>query len=133
MFSPSLHSLDRCEVATSHRRVLRLVQTKQGEDACGPRTAAAVILPKDFHHPVLNDSKQLTEKQRYMLRPIIEKEAVAWAVAHVSPAEIDEINILNASILGMHRSIDQLKQRPDFIAVDGNKFKPYQDIPTTVK
>lgn len=95
----------------------------------GPVTAAAVILPKDFHHPVLNDSKQLTEKQRYMLRPIIEKEAIAWAVAHVSPEEIDEINILNASILGMHRSIDQLKQRPDFIAVDGNKFKPYQDIP----
>ena len=95
----------------------------------GPVTAAAVILPKDFHQPVLNDSKQLTEKQRYMLRPIIEKEAIAWAVAHVSPEEIDEINILNASILGMHRSIDQLKQRPDFIAVDGNKFKPYQDIP----
>lgn len=95
----------------------------------GPVTAAAVILPKDFHHPVLNDSKQLTEKQRYMLRPILEKEAIAWAVAHVSPEEIDEINILNASILGMHRSIDQLKQRPDFIAVDGNKFKPYQDIP----
>jgi ribonuclease HII len=95
----------------------------------GPVTAAAVILPKDFHHPVLNDSKQLTEKQRYMLRPIIEKEAIAWAVAHVSPEEIDEINILNASILGMHRSIDQLKQRPDFIAVDGNKFKPYEDIP----
>ena len=95
----------------------------------GPVTAAAVILPKDFHHPVLNDSKQLTEKQRYMLRPIIEKEAIAWAVAHVSPEEIDEINILNASILGMHRSIDQLNQRPDFIAVDGNKFKPYQDIP----
>lgn len=95
----------------------------------GPVTAAAVILPKDFHHPVLNDSKQLTEKQRYMLRPIIEKEAIAWAVAHVSPEKIDEINILNASILGMHRSIDQLKQRPDFIAVDGNKFKPYQDIP----
>ncbi len=95
----------------------------------GPVTAAAVILPKDFHHPVLNDSKQLTEKQRYMLRPIIEKEAIAWAVAHVSPEKIDEINILNASILGMHRSIDQLKQRPDFIAVDGNKFKPYEDIP----
>lgn len=95
----------------------------------GPVTAAAVILPKDFHHPVLNDSKQLTEKQRYMLRPIIEKEAIAWAVAHVSPEEIDKINILNASILGMHHSIDQLKPRPDFIAVDGNKFKPYQDIP----
>ena len=68
-----------------------------------------------------------------MLRPIIEKEAIAWAVAHVSPEKIDEINILNASILGMHRSIDQLKQRPDFIAVDGNKFKPYEDIPPTAK
>ena len=111
-------------------RCLRRAQTRL-ERGClsGPVTAAAVILPKDFHHPVLNDSKQLTEKQRYMLRPIIEKEAIAWAVAHVSPEEIDEINILNASILGMHRSIDQLKQRPDFIAVDGNKFKPYQDIP----
>lgn len=95
----------------------------------GPVTAAAVILPPDFHHPVLNDSKQLTEKQRYMLRPIIEAEAIAWAVSHVGPEEIDEINILNASILGMHRSIDGLKQVPDFIAVDGNKFKPYGQIP----
>ena len=95
----------------------------------GPVTAAAVILPPDFHHPVLNDSKQLTEKQRYMLRPIIESEAIAWTVSHVGPDEIDEINILNASILGMHRSIDGLKQVPDFIAVDGNKFKPYGEIP----
>ena len=114
-----------------HKDALFEAGTDEAGRGClsGPVTAAAVILPKDFHHPVLNDSKQLTEKQRYMLRPIIEKEAIAWAVAHVSPEEIDEINILNASILGMHRSIDQLKQRPDFIAVDGNKFKPYQDIP----
>lgn len=95
----------------------------------GPVTAAAVILPKDFAHPALNDSKQLSEKVRYELRPIIEREAVAWAVAHVSPAEIDEINILNASILAMHRSLKQLAQVPDFIAVDGNKFKPFGEIP----
>lgn len=95
----------------------------------GPVTAAAVILPKDFAHPALNDSKQLSEKVRYELRPIIEREAVAWAVAHVSPAEIDEINILNASILAMHRSLEQLAQVPDFIAVDGNKFKPFREIP----
>ena len=96
---------------------------------CGPVTAAAVILPLDFSHPTLNDSKQLSAKQRNELRPIIEKEDVAWAVAHVSPKEIDEINILNASILAMHRSIQKLKQKPDFIAVDGNRFKPLQDIP----
>ena len=95
----------------------------------GPVTAAAVILPKDFAHPALNDSKQLSEKVRYELRPIIEREAVAWAIAHVSPAEIDEINILNASILAMHRSLEQLTQVPDFIAVDGNKFKPFGEIP----
>lgn len=96
---------------------------------CGPVTAAAVILPPGFAHPALNDSKQLSEKVRYELRPIIEREAVAWAVAHVSPAEIDEINILNASILAMHRSLEQLSQQPDFIAVDGNKFKPYGETP----
>jgi len=95
---------------------------------CGPVTAAAVILPLDFSHPTLNDSKQLSAKQRNELRPVIEKEAVAWAVAHVSPKEIDEINILNASILAMHRSIQKLKQKPDFIAVDGNRFKPLQNI-----
>ncbi len=96
---------------------------------CGPVTAAAVILPLDFSHPTLNDSKQLSAKQRNELRPVIEKEAVAWAVAHVSPKEIDEINILNASILAMHRSIQKLKQKPDFIAVDGNRFKPLKNIP----
>ena len=95
---------------------------------CGPVTAAAVILPPDFKNEFLNDSKQLTAKQRYALRPIIEKEAIAWAYAHVSPQEIDEINILNASILAMHKSIIALKVQPDFIAVDGNRFKPYNDV-----
>ena len=95
---------------------------------CGPVTAAAVILPPDFKNEFLNDSKQLTAKQRYAFRPIIEKEAIAWAYAHVSPQEIDEINILNASILAMHKSISALKVQPDFIAVDGNRFKPYNDV-----
>lgn len=82
--------------------------------------AAAVILPKDFEHPLLNDSKQLTEKQRMLLRPIIENQATAWAVGIVTPKEIDEINILNASFLAMHRALDQLKTRPTSILVDGN-------------
>jgi ribonuclease HII len=95
----------------------------------GPVVAAAVILPNDFNCPLLNDSKQLTELQREILRPIIEKEALAWAVAEVSCTEIDEINILNASILAMHRAIHKLSIRPAFIIVDGNKFKAYEAIP----
>ena len=95
----------------------------------GPVTAAAVILPPDFKNELLTDSKQLTEKQRNLLRPIIEREAVAYAVCHVLPAEIDELNILRASITAMHRAIAQLKVTPEFIAVDGNKFVPYQKIP----
>lgn len=95
----------------------------------GPVYAAAVILPKDFHHPLLNDSKQLNEKQRNLLRPIIEKESVAWAVAAISNREIDEINILQASYKAMHLSLDQLKTLPDLLLVDGNRFKPYQNIP----
>lgn len=91
----------------------------------GPVVAAAVILPEGFENKMLNDSKQLTEKQRDALRPIIEKEALAWAVAMVDNHEIDEINILNASIRAMHLALDQLATRPDFIIVDGNKFKPY--------
>ncbi|MEI6753019.1 MAG: ribonuclease HII [Paludibacter sp.] len=94
----------------------------------GPVVAAAVILPRDFENPILNDSKQLTEKERDALRLIIEKEALAWAVAEVDNHEIDEINILNASILAMHRAIDKLSIKPEFIIVDGNKFKPYEDI-----
>ncbi|MBQ2526284.1 MAG: ribonuclease HII [Bacteroidales bacterium] len=95
----------------------------------GPVYAAAVILPADFHHPLLNDSKQMTEKARETLRPILEKEAVAWAVEAVSAAEIDEINILNASIAGMQRAVLKLAVRPQFLLIDGNRFKPLQDIP----
>ncbi|MDV7187764.1 ribonuclease HII [Lutibacter sp. TH_r2] len=101
----------------------------------GPVVAAAVILPKSFEHPLLNDSKKLTEKQRNLLRPIIEKEAIAYGVAFISEEKIDEINILQASILGMHKSIDKLSVVPEHIIVDGNKFKPYKNIPhkTVVK
>ena len=87
--------------------------------------AAAVILPPDYSHPLLNDSKQLTERRRYQLRTDIERDALAWAVGIVEPREIDRINILNASILAMHRALDQLALRPEFIIVDGNRFKPY--------
>ena len=93
--------------------------------------AAAVILPKDFKNELLNDSKQLTEHQRYALREVIEKEALAWAVGIVSPEEIDKINILNASFLAMHRAVDQLKMRPQHLLIDGNRFKKYQDLPHT--
>jgi ribonuclease HII len=95
----------------------------------GPVVAAAVILPAGFDCPLLNDSKQLTEKERDTLRPIIELEALAWGVAEVSCTEIDDINILNASILAMHRAMDKLAIRPEYIIVDGNRFKPYADIP----
>ena len=88
--------------------------------------AAAVILPEDYQNDLLNDSKQLTEKRRYQLREIIQRDAVAWAVGIVTPEEIDKINILNASILAMHRALDQLKVRPEAIIVDGNRFKPYK-------
>ena len=93
--------------------------------------AAAVILPKDFKNELLNDSKQLTEKQRYALREVIEKEALAWAVGIVSPGEIDKINILNASFLAMHRAVDRLQLRPQHLLIDGNRFKKYRDIPHT--
>ena len=93
--------------------------------------AAAVILPDDYQNDLLNDSKQLTEKRRYQLREIIERDAVAWAVGIVTPEEIDKINILNASILAMHRALDQLTVRPEAIIVDGNRFKPYNNIPHT--
>ena len=93
--------------------------------------AAAVILPDGYQNELLNDSKQVTEKRRYQLREIIERDAVAWAVGIVTPEEIDKINILNASILAMHRALDQLKVRPEAIIVDGNRFKKYQDLPHT--
>ncbi|MBQ0068464.1 MAG: ribonuclease HII [Bacteroidales bacterium] len=97
----------------------------------GPVTAAAVILPPDFNNELINDSKQLTEKQREALRPIIEREALAWAVSFVSSKEIDQINILRASITAMHRAIDQLKVRPEALLIDGNRFYKYQDLPHT--
>ena len=95
----------------------------------GPVYAAAVILPLNFYNPLLNDSKKLNEKQRYALREIIQQEAIAWAVGSVDQLEIDEINILNASIKAMHLSIDQLKKKPKFIIIDGNRFKPYKKTP----
>jgi ribonuclease HII len=93
--------------------------------------AAAVILPEGYQNELLNDSKQLTEKKRYQLREMIERDAVAWAVGIVTPEEIDQINILNASILAMHRALDQLKVRPEAVIVDGNRFKKYKDLPHT--
>lgn len=95
----------------------------------GPVFAAAVVLPPDFECPELNDSKQLSEKRRYALRPIIEERALAFAVGVASPAEIDEINILWASFLAMHRAIDQLSLRPEHLIIDGNRFRPYEGVP----
>lgn len=95
----------------------------------GPVTAAAVILPQQFNNSLLNDSKQLSEKKREQLKPIIESSAISFGVSHVFEGEIDAVNILNASITAMQRSIAQLKPQPEFIIVDGNKFKPYKNIP----
>ena len=91
--------------------------------------AAAVILPPDFHHPLLNDSKQMTERQRDKLRPIIEQEAIAWAVAEITAQRIDEINILKASIEGMNVAAANLKVAPEFLAIDGNRFISHSDLP----
>ena len=95
----------------------------------GPVVAAAVILPKSFKNKMLNDSKVLSEKKRELLRPIIEKEAIAWAVGIVSPKEIDKTNILNASFLAMHRAIDNLSTKAELLLIDGNRFNPYSEIP----
>jgi ribonuclease HII len=92
----------------------------------GPVVASAVILPPDFNHPWLNDSKQLTEKKRQILRPIIEQEAISWAVSYIDHEKIDQINILNASILAMHEAVNQLKVKPDFLLIDGNRFKNHE-------
>ena len=97
----------------------------------GPVFAAAVILPEDFSNELLNDSKILTEKQRFQLRPLIEKEAISWAVASYDNHEIDEVNILNASIFSMHRALKKLSVRPEHLIIDGNRFKPYVNIPYT--
>ncbi len=113
-------------------------QTKKIEAGCdeagrgclaGPVVAAAVILPKDYYHEELNDSKQLTEKQRCSIKKDIIKDAIAWGVGVASPGEIDDINILNASYLAMHRAIEQLKLRPELLLIDGNRFKPFNEIP----
>ena len=95
----------------------------------GPVFAAAVILPPDFHHPLLNDSKQMSERSRELLRPIIEKEAVAWAVEAVSAEEIDKLNILWASVAGMQRAVARLSPRPDFLLIDGNRWRPFDGFP----
>ncbi|PIB26728.1 ribonuclease HII [Maribacter sp. 4G9] len=97
----------------------------------GPVTAAAVILPEDFHHTLLNDSKLVSRKNRDHLKPIIEAQSLAYGVAHIHPKKIDDINILNASILAMHKAIDQLKEVPPHIIVDGNRFKNYKGVPHT--
>ena len=94
----------------------------------GPVVASSVILPTNFRHKILNDSKQLTHKQRQILEPIIKEKALSWAIGVVSPQEIDEINILNASFLAMHRAIDKLERNVDLLLIDGNRFKTYKDI-----
>jgi len=95
----------------------------------GPVTAAALILPKGFTNEILNDSKLLSEPKRLLLKPLLEEKAICYGIAHVYPEEIDKINILNASILAMHHALTQLSNEPDFIIVDGNKFKPFKNIP----
>lgn len=113
-----------------HQNLLECGTDEAGRGClAGPVTAAAVILPDSFKHPFLTDSKQLSEKKRVELRAIIEREAISFKVVHVMMDEIDKINILNASILGMHRSIKGLSCAPEFIAVDGNRFKPYKKTP----
>jgi ribonuclease HII len=114
-----------------HTNYLLEAGTDEAGRGClsGPVTAAAVILPPDFKLPKLNDSKQLSEKIRFEIRPHIESEAVAWSVFHVSPKKVDELNVLQASIHGMHESLKKLKVTPEFILVDGNRFKPFMNIP----
>lgn len=115
----------------THSKLILECGTDEAGRGClaGPVTAAAVILPKNFKNIILNDSKQLSEKKRDILKPIIEAQALTYGVAHVFQEEIDDINILNASILAMHKSIEQLEPKPEFIIVDGNRFKPFKDIP----
>jgi len=114
----------------NHSRFLLECGTDEAGRGClaGPVTAAAVILPETFKNKMLNDSKQLSESKRMLLKPIIETESLTFGVAHIFQEDIDKINILNASILAMHKSIDKLNPKPEFIIVDGNKFKPYKTI-----
>lgn len=115
----------------NHSNVILECGTDEAGRGClaGPVTAAAVILPENFKNNILTDSKQLSESKRDTLRPVVETEALTFGVAHIFQEEIDEINILNASILAMHKSIEQLSPVPEFIIVDGNKFKPFNAIP----
>ena len=121
------------EIHLPHRRVPGRLEAGCDEAGRGPLAgpvfAAAVILPEGFSHPLLNDSKQMSEKARNLLREVIEREALAWAVEAVEPEEIDTVNILNASILGMQRAVRRLSPRPEFLLVDGNRFKPCDGIP----
>ncbi len=113
-----------------HKNLLEAGLDEAGRGCyAGPVFAAAVILPKDFHHPLLNDSKQLNKKQRDLLRPVIEKESIAFAVAAVSNETIDQVNILQASFTAMHLAVDKLKTNPGFLLIDGNRFRPYKKIP----
>lgn len=115
-----------------HRELIEAGCDEAGRGClAGAVYAAAVILPPDYENELLNDSKKLTEHQRYQLRGVIERDALAWAVGVVSPEEIDKINILNASFLAMHRAIEQLKLRPQHLLIDGNRFNPYPHIPHT--
>ncbi|EKF55913.1 ribonuclease HII [Galbibacter marinus] len=115
----------------THSNLILEAGTDEAGRGClaGPVTAAAVILKEGFHSGLINDSKQLSQKKRELLRPIIEQQVHAYAVVHIEPQEIDRINILNASILGMHYAIDKLICQPEFIIVDGNRFKKYLEIP----
>ena len=115
-----------------HRGVIEAGCDEAGRGClAGAVYAAAVILPADYSNPRLNDSKQLTERQRYALREEVERDALAWAVGVVTPEEIDRINILNASFLAMHRAVSALKLRPQHLLIDGNRFRPYEEIPHT--
>ena len=126
------HSIQTCLPARFNGNLLEAGCDEAGRGPlAGPVFAAAVILPEDFRHPLLNDSKQMSRKAREELRGIIEKEAVAWAVEAVSAAEIDEMNILEASIAGMQRAVRKLKRRPDYLLIDGNRFHPFDGIPFT--
>lgn len=126
-FFCNLHPMLQLKI---HKHLLECGTDEAGRGCLsGPVTAAAVILPDDFSHPFLTDSKQLSEKKRLELKEIIEAEAICYSVTHVMMEEIDKINILNASILAMHRSIKKLQIQPEFIAIDGNRFKPFGKIP----
>lgn len=126
-----------CQLYLSMANLLSFYKENQLEAGCdeagrgclaGPVVAAAVILPRDFKHELLDDSKKLSEAKRKILRPIIEEQAIAYAVSFVHEKEIDKINILNASFTAMHRAVDQLETTPDFLLIDGNRFNPYPDI-----